>query len=461
MMEKPELNSSLAEENQKLLPTMKITKILVGSAALLLTAAVFQISQRNREQKLHLAQPRKFNSIPKLAQQKLDQDRALTVAQELVNYPYASARLEELYGMYPNLRKPPFNAPTEKTILEEIELRFAFSQFDFPIEILEQLLGEEEWDQDAVGVFLNSKEEVLDSLIQLSQLSPENPLHFHRIYDGTQVVKLLTASDLLGLSWQHSVRAKNWSQASALLEAQTRFIRSTNNGSFLQSIAGMTMISGQVHSFIVTANDGYDLSSSLPPSFSPPSPVVSAINGLRNEFANMVSMMEMFHHSENQEELELIFSVIGETEKPLTLAKVREIGIRSLEEDYAKVISTYVATFEEMEKAFQSGDWSKLEAFKEQLIIGKMNLSQESESFVKQFAPPIRNHPDKLINYSNNLQTIEILRALQQAKANDLDASSLKELVPKYLPEIPKHPITQEPIDEYALDSQTILKALE
>ena len=451
--------------------TMKITQILIGTATLLTIYGVIHIARMEPKQKESPTQPTKSLASQNLTQLKTNRQKSpLTAKQELQNYPYASERLEELYAMYPNLRRLPFTAPTQKTILEEIKLKKP--QFQISRELRGQLNGKLEWDQDAIGTFLESNQDVIDEWIQISQLSTENPVYFNKLTENAEGLLLLKISDLLSLSFQHSIRAGNWPQAAIVLTAQNRFTETMANGVLGQALIGSSIRDLRSRDLLNLTTNNYNISlPSLRSSLSSSSPILSFTNGLKNDFASFVSIMEMLHYSKNKKELGMLVVPLmtpiqskrtspPPTLKSPTLEQALALDIRQFEEDYAKVISTYVTTFEEMEEAFYSGNWSNLTNFKNQLVPDDISLQEENKPYIHNFAPRIEKLPDKFIRYSNHLVAIDTLSSINRARADGLNPTSLNELVPDYLSELPKHLVTQEPIDEYALSSEAILEAL-
>ena len=401
-----------------------------------------------------------------------DRRRAeLSAEHEFYNHPYAHARLEELYAMYPNLRRASHQKPEGLTIADEIIRCFEGTSF-FPKEIREQIKTNSEWDHDLVGSFLVENEELIASLIEASEYSSEYPRFVFRVTASLpEVMKVRQANGLLLLSMQYAMREGDQVQAEQSYRALTRLGESVNQGTALVSnLVWMSTKKRTSQFFLKMLEDGYQVNSLRDSSPFSQSPATFA-EALRTEFSTMVSLMESFRYSENKVEYgKFLGSALGtvssddrapsRAEGEARLREVLAMDIGVFEEAYAEVLSGFVSALEKAEQSSQTGDWSDRDRLISSLQVNELNQQDPQDFLMQTVLPPRTERIPKMIYELDSMSlAIDTLDVVNHARADGLDPVNLQELVPNYFEEVPRHLVSQEPINPASLSVEDILEA--
>ena len=470
------LPSSATPSLFSILTAMKTSHVITGalSSLLLIAGTTLLLSSRKNNSPRPAQQATKSSStLDTQALKSNTGQRKLSAQQELETFPLASERLEELYQLFPNLRPTLLEQSDEPNIIEELNLYAEENEFpevspELQRKIKAMRSGREEWDPTIVETYLKEHEDILSDLIQLSEYSPSSSRFFLRPTDPSpEGMTFLSASLLLNLSLQHSIRTQKTEEAKYQFEALTRLEAAMTQGGFVHHLIVLSSKQATNKALLSLAHTGHTF-----PALTSANPVPStqsAINGLRAEFASLVSLMETFRQSENKVELgKLIGSSImpinmneKQPQDPLAMCKkALEPAVHLFEEDYAQTLSQFVSTFEQAEEARQNHDWSNQEALLANLKLKDLDLPERSSPFLRSLLPRASSSLQQIIKLDRQQVALDTLQALDQARADGMNPSQLQDLVPNYLDKVPLHPISQTPITPNSLDPKEITQAL-
>ncbi|MGJ8696037.1 MAG: hypothetical protein ACSHYF_06950 [Verrucomicrobiaceae bacterium] len=368
------------------------------------------------------------------------------------NFPYAGDRLEELYLKYPNLRPAESELAVGVTLIDE--LNRLFEEMDealrFPAEMRGQLNGREEWDEEMVGKYLDEKKEALDRLIELSKLSTEESRFRYSFMDSSpEIINVNKGSKLLSLALIHAVRTGDDERARQYFDALGKMGEAVSRPFVIHSLVGSAITNLTQQRLAGLAEAGFDVSGYVDRVSVPRSAEVM-MDSLRREVGGVVSYLEAAKGADQGEFVDYIFKFVGEFstddgehDSRLMREEIRTMNIDTFQDDYARMISEYMAAFPETVGG-ENLDEQVLGDF--EFRIADQGVSEGRALVLSAFLDPLlRVAAKQPVKAEQSRRELLTHHAMQQAAAAGVAVERVEDLVPRYLPAVPVNAKTGEP----------------
>lgn len=381
----------------------------------------------------------------------------------LTNYPYAHERLEELYQKYPILRLPEFVPADGVTLVDELNRYFEGLESDelkLPQEIRDQRRGKEAWNEESVSTFLAEKKVIIDRLLELSKLPPQQSRFRYLIGDGDPgLLDSVKAVDLLNLAFLNELRTGEIQQAEELFDAILNFQEGTSKPFLVNALVVNVAHDRLLKDLTRLAQEGYDVSV-FTDKVNQVTSRETAMDSLRHEAGSFISLMEAAKQVEDPTALFQYFASMdmggaANNKGPSVLDQIlmrkeaMNWDLNDFQDDYARVLSGFFAAAPD---PANPESMIHHDAGNPKLEVSHYGLPKGRELILETLMP-------SMILLSSRVPKTELLNrelttwnALNAAAASGLNPSELSELVPGFLPEVPVFPATNEP---FSFDPQT------
>ncbi len=441
--------------------TMKTSQSLsLAGAVLLITVGIplgVHYSSRKNSTQSELSHELAKEQPVRLISRKLsnrETPRKLSIEEQFNSHPYAHDRLEEIYQKFPILRQKPYVRPEGRVLFEALN-ELGDSTGDrsgLPEHLRKQLSGAEEWDAEEVARFLVDNKELIQKLSEIANLPTLYLRQYVRFYDTSPELLYTRKYESLRLGMISAIRSGDSASATEFLNTYQPVIQALKKGgSQLHIMVALTLQNRAMSDLIVLARQDFDIDP-FASNLSSHTDVAAYGEALRREFGAAISAMEAVRNAEDyfemgkhafkamsglstrDQEMSLVEKIrLGEVMKETA----RKMDVRHFENEYARVFSGYLSAFADLEK---SGDW---QAFQNdpRFDLETYQLSEGYQLFFKKLLPrKIDSSIKSLTQRERKLRELRIWNAIRQADTAGKRPKNLAELVPNYLPEVPKDP---------------------
>jgi len=381
-------------------------------------------------------------------------DRNSSIKTLLSNYPFAYDRLEELYQKHPNLRLSEFQPADGASLIDELNQYvegLSANELRLPDGIRDQLRGKAEWDENGISRFLAEKEESINRLLKIASLSTKEARFRYLIAEGSpEILNAQEPLNLLKLAFLHEVRIGDPNRAELIFTSLGKVMEATSKPFLIHAVSENSNRGRLLANMRDLAKSGYDVSSYTDELRKIDSQEILT-NGLRLEVGSFISLLEAAKQVEDrvalQEHMAPLMRVDMNNQPSMAEQQLmREEGmtwdINDFQDSYAKALSAMVdldlklpreTRFTEIEDSFS-------------------NLSEGRKLILKKFLPQI--NPISSAILKTELLTSEVVtwNAINQASSDGLNPTTLSDLIPGFLSEIPVNPINNKP---FILDVKT------
>ena len=427
---------------------MKMTKnsFLFAAAIILLTAIPFVMSSQDSRERpeAKMDQSKVSDSTQGARKRKIDRSGGVSMS----NYPYAHERLEELYEMYPNLRRKEFVESSEPRLADELVayLKAHQSMAKLPSEMRAQLQGGAAWEEKAVSEFLASKRSAIEKFIELSKLSTAERKMFSRLSDSTaEFFDINAYANLLSLAMVHSLRSGSGGQANVYFQAIQQGRKAIGELDLGPAFVGLSIDRRVYRSLVVLAQDGVELGG-IPELLSKNQRIVRFSAGVRGELSAIVSFLEILPTAHNESPGKISRSDLKEFfSNPEGLldrfTSSGRLNIHLIEEEYAKFFSGLLEAAEEVRI---TGNWDEWHQANSRFSSNVIELPKLEQGLMNVFGYNLKSIADNLIELERLELQLELQLAATEARVQGQVFEEVSELVPDYISDIPIDPLTRE-----------------